>query len=392
MGRWPLVAVFLISWYLLLAIVHYFYARPLWLDEQWVFANINGRSLSQLLTQGLLHDQAFPKLYLSAIAHLAESWNYHVLALRAFPLLAMLLAFALWVYMARKELSASAFVLFLLCWTASGPLIYYAAELKQYSMDVLIGALFMLFCSYGEQFKKRSSAIVYGAVLLGLAFSCLVSYAAFFFALVPLYNMLIDIKERKGAIGWAIFYTASLVVAGSIVYQIDLRHADGSRMVTYWGEYMISLESPLEFLRTFQEGCNNLISRWFALKPKWIRMGARVFIGIGFIYLLVRAWRSFKKDGFRFRHIYSVAAGVLLVCFFLSMFKKYPFTVPRMYLFLAPVLLLASAQMFEALKARYRYLYLFAVGVFVLFLLVTAFGIAQDVFSGRLSAEPELWR
>lgn len=143
---WRAVFILIALWYVTACGVHYFSQRPLWNDELAVFDSIQDFYPSDFFTRELETFQVFPRLYLFYIQSFAKLFDNSVLSLRFFSLVCMMAAFAVWVRVARRELkNPLEFLAFVLCWAASAPLIYYSAELKQYSMDVLVSGIFMSF-------------------------------------------------------------------------------------------------------------------------------------------------------------------------------------------------------------------------------------------------------
>ncbi len=385
----------IIGWYLLLIVVHYFNQRPLWNDEQCILLNIQQMRPSDLFHNPLLSLQEFPRTYLYIIQQFSSHFNFQLLALRFFPFGSMLTAFFIWIYLAQKQIpSLIGLLTFFLCWAASAPLIYYAAELKQYSMDVLVSSLFLLFLYHQKTFRKHFCGPIYALILLLLAVSGLLSYPAFFFMPLPLYNLWMDAKEdsRWRPLVW--LYLLSCLGCFLAVYYFDFRVSTSNiaSLKVYWKNYFISFDSPVHFFRSVQEGLNGFISRWFVEKPRWIRMAARFFVGIGFLRLLLGAWPIFKKEGLHFMSIHSIAGIVFLEYFILSAFKNIAFGVPRVSLFFAPMLLFLTVDALQWLKQHNGVLYALAQYPFLIYLLYISLGIARMIFAGDLGAEPFIWR
>src|SRR3989338_4328881 len=182
--RWPWVTLILVTWYVTLAAAHYFNQRPMWNDEACVFESIQYFNPQQMFTAQLRAVQVFPRVYLFLIQQFSGLFDFHLLSLRFFSFVAMLAAFWLWLKLVRPFLKNDwAYWTYLFSWSASVPLVYYAAELKSYSVDVLAGAIFMTFL-YHEDALHARDARQYRLVLpapppLGVFF-----YPAFFFLLV----------------------------------------------------------------------------------------------------------------------------------------------------------------------------------------------------------------
>ncbi|MBI4310064.1 MAG: hypothetical protein HY591_07025, partial [Candidatus Omnitrophica bacterium] len=283
--RWIILS--LAGWYLLLITIHYFNQRPLWNDEQCILINIEQRSPADLFSKPLNSLQVFPRVYLFLMQQFSLHFDCRLLALRFLPFVCMFFAFWVWMRIASRELkSRISLAIYTLCWAASIPLVYYAAELKQYSMDVLVSGL-CLWCLY-RGFSR------WWYVLPFLSF---VSYPAIFW--LPLFGWNLMLLGRdKGQWRPLMTYAAVTLAAIAVFYYFDVRISNSKLVGSFWGGYFISFDSTGGFFNTLGKSLNNLISRWFAEKPQWIRGGSRFFVGIGLAYMLISFWPRFKRDQF----------------------------------------------------------------------------------------------
>jgi len=386
-----LLVLIVIGWYLILAVGHYFNQRPLWNDEQCVLNSITQLKPASLFTQPLLSDQAFPRLYLWVIQQFSNPFNQNLLSLRLFSLLAMIGAFFVWFSIARRILSYPwDLILFIGSWCASMPLVYYAAELKPYSMDVLASGLIVLFLLDHNQ--RQQNLQVNRIILLLLPLLGLWSYPALFLLLLPLYNLSCEgINERR----WLpelTFYLASYVLVLLLVYLFDFRVSVHHLMEEFWHDYFISLDSFKHFFDSLGKGMNNLISRRFAENPRWVKVPSRVFIGLGTGYMLAAFWGQFRKDRFLLRSVVPMTFAMFLIQLVLAIFRAYPFAVPRMSLFFTPLLILMTIKGIDFICQQVKVLGVALRIIFAGYLVFVAFGIAWDVFIKKdLGAEAALY-
>src|SRR3989338_9085496 len=184
------IIIITMLWYLSLCLANYFSLRPLWNDEECVLRSLKLFTPARIFNEPLVALQVFPRVYLFLIQKISQPFDFHLLALRFFSFVCMLAAFFVWMKIARYEFKNKIDRLaFALSWCASAVLIYYSAELKQYSMDVLAAALFLLFLYNQERFEKEKPFWLYACTLVSLPVLLLFSYPALFFCFVPLYNL-----------------------------------------------------------------------------------------------------------------------------------------------------------------------------------------------------------
>jgi hypothetical protein len=377
------LASFLVGWYLLLSFGHYLNQRPLWNDEQCVLNNILQLKPAELFSRPLLSNQAFPRAYLWVIQQVSGPFHQHLLVLRFFSLLAMLGAFVVWLKIGRRVLENSwDFVLFVGCWGASMPLVYYAAEIKPYSMDVLVSGLVVLFLLDPQTYRKAWPLLPW----LGLF-----SYAAVFLTFLPLYQLIHDSLRQRRWLPELSLYLGSCALVGALLYLFDFRVSAHYLLEECWHDYFISLHSLKDFLNSLGKGLNNVIGRGFAESPKWVKGPSRIFGGLGLVYLVGAGAARFKKDGFALRSIAPLALALFIVQLVLALLRIYPLGVPRMSLYFLPLLVLMIIMALRCISNKCKALVIFQ-GLFAAYLVFISLGIAWDVFVNRdLGAESTLY-
>lgn len=328
---WMSIGVFLVN-----VLLHYFSQRPLWNDEICILDNIQLRNISELFAP-LMHIQVFPRVYLAVIKLFSQPFNYSLLALRFPSLICMILGFFLWVNIYRRSLiPRKLVVLAVLAFAASYRLTYYAAELKPYSMDVLVVAATLMFCFY----QNRSDLDPYDrpriVLSMLLPFLILFSYGAIFVFWIPAYNLFWFAKKDKRI--WPIFFSvlSATVLAGLIFYGVDLRYTSNEGgLDEYWGTMFIRFDSLSSFFGPLTEGTKELVTRWSG-SLKWHRRAFMIFIPFFLYGLFWKGFRSWKRDGWRIDAPASFGLVLFLELFVLALLHKYPFTGQRVTLFFAP--------------------------------------------------------
>lgn len=121
---------------------HLLSGRSLWLDEAMIALNIERRGFAELIGT-LDFNQAAPPgfLWLERAAALALGMGEW--ALRLWPYLASLAALVVFALLARRLLRPAAAAFAVGLFAVSGSLVYYAAEVKQYSFDVAAAVLLL---------------------------------------------------------------------------------------------------------------------------------------------------------------------------------------------------------------------------------------------------------
>lgn len=354
--------------------------RPLYNDELCVLYCIEHLSKQDFFNHALFKDQAFPRFYLYLIGVLSGFYHYSVLSLRFFPLVSMLAAFFVWASIARRELKEKGFFFFILSWAASGMLVYYAAELKQYSFDVLVAGIFFLFLQRLRDLPFWKVAFISCLLPLLGAFS----YPAFFFLIFVLWNLFsLGIKDVRFRLVLGAYMFICAIMVG-LVYYFDLRFTDKS-LIGLFPQYFVSVKSIGIFLQTLTEGVNNLIARWFVVKPLWLRYITRFFMTFGMIELAIGFKGKFKEDGCGFYSIGAVAPILLLEMICFSIFRIFPFRLTRAVLFFCPILFFLTIQFFMRLEKRWEGASFFLQSAYACFLLFSAGLIMWIALHGNLA-------
>jgi len=379
------------GWYIFLCSLHLFQQRPLWNDEAVVFQSIERYSAKQIFGGPLMVSQVFPRLYLYTVQQFSKVFDFSLWSLRLPSFICMITAFFLWLKIARKNFKDKwQYLAFVASWPASGMLLYYSAELKQYSMDVLVTALFVLFLCHQKNWHQQKSSR-YVMMLIGLPALGLFSYPGFFCATLVLYNLLLySLKDRR-SIKYLGVYLASLAVFFSVSYFFDMRFREADIYSKILADHFIHFSSVGGFFTSFGEGVNNLFSRWFIERPKFFKPLARIFVGFGLIYLFYGFFKNRKQERGLLHSLELIAPALFAVMFIVGCLQKYPFSVPRTSLFYAPIVLYLTARGIGLAGVVHQYFYRFVLGLYFVFLGFLIVMQSILAFWGRLSFFPTLW-
>lgn len=323
--------------FLSLCVLHLCSQRPLWLDETFVLRNIEALNYGQLFGP-LEPAQSFPRVYLVLVKWIGSFFHNHVVALRIMSFAFMLSAFLVWkkLYTRHCEGEPETLTVLLLSWLSSYWLVYYAAELKPYSMDVLAAGLFTLFFLKQREYTARapSAGLIWGALLL--PFLLFFSYTAIFFFWIVCYNFLqLSLRNKKLI---PVLALSSVVSLGCFIlfYWTDVRHSITTKGVEYWESYFLCTESVGCFFETFGEGIKRYSVFWWSTEKIW-RRAAVILIPL-FLYGLVHlGGGALRRDRLRVFSLDSLSLVLFLEFIVMGLLHKYPFTGERITLFYAPL-------------------------------------------------------
>ncbi len=375
---------FFIFWYILLCVVNYLNQRPLWNDEECVFLSLKSYTAKQMFSQQLMSLQVFPRVYLFFIQAFSRLFDFHILSLRFPSFVCMILAFFIWLKLAKYELKNKLeYLTFVLCWCASSMLIYYSSELKQYSMDVLVAALYLLFIYKLEEIKQKNNNFVYAFMLFALPFLGLLSYTAFFFPPIILYNFIVLSRTNKAYLKDIFVLGTAFGVSLAVSYVFDMRLRPSGILSTAWQDYFISLKSVGEFFKTFGEGVMNLFVRWLVESPRSIKRLGVVFMIFGMFNLVYSFFKYVKKEHCVIKSLNTISFILFLELLIAGVLQKYPFTVPRTSLFYCPIVLYLTIKGIGALKEFNKYAYVVVQGLFLMFLVFLTIALSRLIFTGQ---------
>jgi len=384
------VLFFVVAWYVFICSMHLYQQRPLWNDEIAVFESVENYSARKMFSQPLMAVQVFPRTYLYLIQQFSKAFDFSLWSLRLPSFICMITAFFLWLKIAQYGLKDRwQYLAFVFSWPASGMLLYYSAELKQYSMDVLVAALFILFL-YNQENLQKNKARRYTLFLILLPSLGLFSYPAFIIAAVPMYNLIVAVTKEKKNFKYLCLYGCSFMTFAILSYFIDMRWRP-TEVVTQGLDYFISFSSVPEFFRSLGEGTNNLFSRWFVEYPKFFKALARIWVGWGLIYMFYGFFTNRKKEGGYFRSLETIAFVLFLLLFFIGCLKIYWFTVPRTSLFYAPIVLYMTAKGIGLAARIHPYFYRLIMGLYFVFLGFLIIMQSCVAFWWQLGFYPRLW-
>ena len=322
--------------------IYAYAANPsLWIDEAALAHNIIDRSFTALLAP-LDRQQVAPLGFLWLEKCAVTLFGTSEYALRLVPLLASLASLPLFAILARRLLSPIAAVFAMALFAMAIPLLYFAADTKQYSLDVaIVAALFALALRRhpGEDrgangpgpIPRRGVVLgVLGAVAPWLSQPSVFALGGVgLYLLIPLARASPPERRRSGRTLLPVFALWAVSGAASILRSlIGIAPADRADLDRFWEHAFLPLANGLGESLHWLASTTSDIFGWL-LPPMVAGVAIALFV-LG-IFALVR-----RRDGTATLLLaplgFALAASVLRI---------YPFSY-RLVLFTTPSLLLAT--------------------------------------------------
>lgn len=317
---------------LILRLRHYLQNRSFWLDENCAALSITHRSFPDILSHiPLSPDFAEPPLFFSLIEKLNVTLLGNTeMVLRLVPFVCgvvSILAFSLLL----KRFTTRRFGLVALAlFTFNDSLIYYAAELKQYSLDVL-SAIFLFYLAdraLTDKFTVKKSLFLGAAGALVLW----ASHAALFVLAAMGATFLVKgIRSKSGREFFLVLITVAIWSVSFVgLYKLSLgRMTNAALLMQAWkNSFMPQPVWALSNIRWIYEGFLQMLT-----KPGNFQWPALVLC-----VMAVGAINLFRKDMYKALLLLLPFVFVLIA----TALRKYPFCC-RMLLFLTPAIFLLLA-------------------------------------------------
>ena len=332
---WIATAIFL---GLGLRLVQYFANASLFVDEAMLAASIVHKPIQDLLTGPLDYGQAAPAMFLVASKASAFLFGYGELALRLPALLSSIAVLLCFVLLARRTLQGAAvpFAVFLV---ATSPwLVRYAAQLKQYSFDVLAAIVMMLLAirvmrsDYSRREVLRAS--VAGVVVVWWSQASVLVMTGLGIAFVLQRHLCARSETAVGRLATLALAWLSGAVASLAWVRYTMTPASRQVMLDFWtaaGGFMPFPPRSLSEIIWAPRMLRGVY--WDAFNLHWVTTAAFLLA----LWGLVSFWRKGRADAS------LVVAAPVLVTLFASAATAYPFS-GRLILFILPALAIAMAE------------------------------------------------
>ena len=327
----------------LLRLRAYLHFRSLWIDESMLALNITHRSAGGLL-HPLSYAQASPAGFLLSERFMVNVFGPGEYSLRFIPFAASVTVLPLFFLLVRRLLGPRAGLIALGLMCFSSYLIYYGAELKQYSTDCLVSVILLLVFARASRRQWDVRAVVFFALTGAVAIWC--AHPAVFvvgaFSAFAVISELVRRRYRSAALvaGGCVAWLASF--AGS--YELSLRTTSGNTgLQGSWGNSYLpfpphslrDLVWPRHVLELFR-----LLARPVYATVDSLFQHAMIVVGIVLVLLVLR----------RRLRLGILLCSPLVVMLVASAAHKYPFA-PRLMTFYVPFIALIAAVGLDELAA-----------------------------------------
>ncbi|MFE4104661.1 hypothetical protein [Almyronema epifaneia] len=341
----------------LLRLHQYLLDRSLWIDEAFLALNIIERSYSELL-QPLAYNQAAPIGFLIIEKFMTQLWSSQEYALRLLPFLASLSSLFLFFSIVKlikikPTAAAIALGLFALC----DRLIYYSAEVKQYSTDVAVALLLCWFTFHFKAHPPSKQQILVFALVAAL--SVWLSHpAVFVIAGTGLCLIAFAVRQQPARLLGYLAAYGLCAVSFALFYQFSLSNLVGnSQLQDSWGQshnaFMPLPPTSLTELKWFFD----TFFRFFNY-PIGIEL-----TGVAAFGFIMGGIALFKRQKFTFWALIAPLVVTLLA----SGLQKYPFQ-GQLLLFAVPFALLIIAVGAQEIIGRLQPANLLIPGLLILLL------------------------
>jgi Dolichyl-phosphate-mannose-protein mannosyltransferase len=212
----------------------YLFRRSMWGDEDLIGLNIANRSFAKLL-QPLTGNQAAPPGFLFVERGSMLAFGMNEYAFRVFALIAGVVSLVFVVRVARRVLSPGLVPVATALAALAPWLIFYSAELKPYSLDVLTTLVLIeatIALLSGPVTARR--ALVWGA-LAAVAFWFSYTALLVFAGLAVVAGAVVLWRRRLRATAWLAAAGLLAAASGAELYRVQLRaERQNTALTTYW--------------------------------------------------------------------------------------------------------------------------------------------------------------
>lgn len=359
----------------LLRLQHLLSNRSLWLDEAVLAVSINSRPLGDILKNiEIFPEFSKPPLLFAIIEKIITlCLGPSEMALRLFPFICAIAALPLFYKLVKKHFNPLTTLIALSAFAISDPLIYYAAEVKPYSTELLVALVFFWIFekSRSAEFSNKTLILLGLLPAIGLWISNSLIFLMTTAALAITYEQLIK-KNKEALLKTAgIFFLWGMSFLLLYKTSLNAMVSNQSLLRTFPG-YI--LDKPLlspEALQWVGAMITGFLNESGGL-PNW-----------SLLFLIIGSVAIIKKD---LPRGLLIIAPVLLTLLAAAL-EKYPFR-GRLLLFLVPGVIIGIAEGIRILSEKTRNKRYLTFGLlWILLLLPMTIPVIQHIYQTRAQTE-----
>ena len=305
-------------------------------DELAVTLNLINRSVIGLISKPLDFDQAAPMGFLALEKILLTLFGRSEYVLRFIPFLAGIASLFLMQRLLAKTVGKYGNLFALAAFALGNYLIYYSAELKQYSTDVLISIILIIL--FYDHINKEPTQRDF--LILGIAgvFALFLSHPALFILIAIGMTLIVQHWKDKERLFWVILIGVVWTATFLAIYLILLRYQTTSTyLIQFWGNLLSYM--PIPPWKDFSWFFKALDGLYFVVAR--LSAGLIVIIPIS----LLGVWSFFKQKQWHLAAVIVITVGLNMLA---SGFQKFPFH-GRLILYLVPMVLILLGRGIDAL-------------------------------------------
>jgi hypothetical protein len=294
-------------------------------DELAVTLNLINRSAIDLLTRPLDYEQAAPFGFVLLIKTLIAFFGQSEYVLRLVAFVSGCVSLILMQSLLSKTVGKYGHLFALAAFAFGNYLVYYSAELKQYSSDVLL-CLVLLFAFY-QHLSKETTAKDFVLLAAWGVFALCFSYPALFVLAGIGITLLVHYWKDKQKLLWIILTGTVWAVTFLAIYLLLLRHqTQDSYLITFWGNLLSFMPMPpWRELSWFPKALSGLFFVVAGLSSHLVLVLPIYVLGL---------WGFWKEKKWQWILALTIPIGLNIL---VSGFQKYPFH-GRLILYLLPLI------------------------------------------------------
>lgn len=311
-------------------------------DELAVTLNLLHRSPMELITKPLDYEQAAPFGFLLVVKALIAIFGPSEYVLRLPAFVAGCVSLLLMQSLLTKTIGKYGNIFALAAFAFSDYLIYYSAELKQYSLDVLL-CLVLLLVFYGHFTKDTTVKDFVLLAALGILALCF-SYPALFVLIGVGVTLMLHYRKEKQRLLWIALTGVLWAVAFLALYWFLLRHqTNDAYLITFWDNLLSFMPMPpWRGLSWFPKAASGLFFVVAGLASNLVLVIPLYLLGL---------WGFLKEKKWEWALVLTLP---IVLNVLVSGFQKYPFH-GRLILYLLPLIFLVLGKGIDFLLSWIRH-------------------------------------